>query len=1041
MPKADPHHNYYADLEVSEKADTEEIKRAYRKLGKSHPQLALFVATSNTAIAARLWHPDRNPGKENEVISKFQLIQTAQEILTDPELRNKYDNDRRKRAGYGGTYGRSPSARYSSGPVPRPQPTNARNTRPDFANPSASNGANRFSRFPRPPPQTSAQADAEARANNYNAWQNLGARKQHQPQPQGQAQGQPQTGPFGSRTRPPASEEERLRQQRTAWEQFKKAHQYKSSTSKAGPGPYPANTAKTHQKPGFDPSTPGADEPQAKNTSSYFHSFPGQQTQGSSQSQYTRAPPPTAKKPPNSNLRPKLNTEVPYSEGEPRLSTPYASHSGEKTYFSGDALRRSASHRDPSRRPDINGNLFGHTASRPSTGTSPRARSASPKRRSSYGTQQANSATPQSPSHHFSTTNAQSPTPNRGRAGAKFYMSSSDNSEERVSSDTNRRSRGDDADPTINHRPKAQPSPSWAKNRTKSADQQPGGTSLPRSNDAPGMQQKSNSSMYDKDFISDSAEWSTYWPFGSKPKPQGPVPKPPSWAYPSSIRPPVPTSQQKHGHDVEDILKDAFSTKASGLYPSCDIPNQRTSKHRHCPSEDDWPKFASSSDYARDPDTGCITMPLELQIRLNYLQSKLEFRSDRDTDENSKSSFDYQPNGFAANAGSETRSKSSENMTTRFSTSDWHGKFTGDTFAHRPASGNAANTGAQMQNPFGPSSTYAVPPPPPDRPSQTKTTPVFPPAPGEVKFSAEEWAKTYKDGSWVYPQPPMKSTSPVRKQTTKPRASSKSTATRPATIPKPVTINDATDEPTAQGNGNRSADADGSDGSAMDIDVEEPKPNTRGPRMVHVPPLRPEWRDSKPTSAPATGVNKSNGGLDLAGFSNVAPFAPSEAGLKDLNDLRSQLPFESQASAVHPRRTVSQSQNTQIPTFSATLPASHVLPAPPKPPPAPTPLTPQSWREYVARMQAYLAEWNRFEKAVTARFTSHQGTLDALLSTGSTAWLEGGNEHAKQGCNAYVQELKQDEQVREHWAVASEAHRETMKIFLNVREQVLQSGL
>ncbi|KAK3077870.1 hypothetical protein LTS18_008927, partial [Coniosporium uncinatum] len=82
MVKADAKQNYYQLLEVPPTADTEEIKRAFRKL-------------------ARIYHPDRNPGKEDEFVPKFQAIQAAHEILGDPDQRAKYDADRRK-LGFGG---------------------------------------------------------------------------------------------------------------------------------------------------------------------------------------------------------------------------------------------------------------------------------------------------------------------------------------------------------------------------------------------------------------------------------------------------------------------------------------------------------------------------------------------------------------------------------------------------------------------------------------------------------------------------------------------------------------------------------------------------------------------------------------------------------------------------------------------------------------------------------------------------------------------------------------------------------------------------
>src|SRR4051812_3373548 len=63
--------DYYKVLDIDSKASADEIKKAYRKL-------------------ARKYHPDVNPNNK-EANQKFQQINEANEVLSDPEKRKKYD--------------------------------------------------------------------------------------------------------------------------------------------------------------------------------------------------------------------------------------------------------------------------------------------------------------------------------------------------------------------------------------------------------------------------------------------------------------------------------------------------------------------------------------------------------------------------------------------------------------------------------------------------------------------------------------------------------------------------------------------------------------------------------------------------------------------------------------------------------------------------------------------------------------------------------------------------------------------------------------
>src|SRR6187551_1779262 len=63
--------DYYKILEIDKNASEEDVKKAYRKL-------------------ARKLHPDLNPN-DKEAHKKFQQVNEANEVLSDPVKRKKYD--------------------------------------------------------------------------------------------------------------------------------------------------------------------------------------------------------------------------------------------------------------------------------------------------------------------------------------------------------------------------------------------------------------------------------------------------------------------------------------------------------------------------------------------------------------------------------------------------------------------------------------------------------------------------------------------------------------------------------------------------------------------------------------------------------------------------------------------------------------------------------------------------------------------------------------------------------------------------------------
>ncbi|EXJ82791.1 hypothetical protein A1O3_06606 [Capronia epimyces CBS 606.96] len=322
MVKADVKRDYYADLDLPPTADGEEIKKQFRLLAKQ-------------------FHPDRNPGHEVDVLPKFQAVQAAHEILSDPVEKAKYDAARSKLAGrnptsshasdpYGFTRSSNPKTATSTPHFPFPPPPKPKDKRPQFPNPNqkpqTSAGADKFNAFARGAPQSWDRARFDdARAEAGRMFPNM--------RPAPTAQQVPPRTPRQAPTAPKPSSSSDL-----------------PHVSNMNPAGFPGlSRTQSARKQGYTSGAHGADEPQAPRSAySYVRAdhAPGSPAHGYVPDDHMRTPPVTRARPAVSPLRHTRSSDYDMrsdSFGGSRPSSKYSGVGGERTDIHGDGLHRSAS--------------------------------------------------------------------------------------------------------------------------------------------------------------------------------------------------------------------------------------------------------------------------------------------------------------------------------------------------------------------------------------------------------------------------------------------------------------------------------------------------------------------------------------------------------------------------------------------------------------------------------------------------------------------------------------------------------------------------
>jgi hypothetical protein len=102
MHRYDPNHDAYVTLGVDPKASADEVEAAFRR-------------------AALMWHPDKSPAPD--AAERFLDVQTAGQILRDPESRRDYDFLRERHVGRTFRPRKAPSSSGASSTPPPEKPS------------------------------------------------------------------------------------------------------------------------------------------------------------------------------------------------------------------------------------------------------------------------------------------------------------------------------------------------------------------------------------------------------------------------------------------------------------------------------------------------------------------------------------------------------------------------------------------------------------------------------------------------------------------------------------------------------------------------------------------------------------------------------------------------------------------------------------------------------------------------------------------------------------------------------------------------------
>ncbi|KAL9623479.1 MAG: hypothetical protein Q9160_002159 [Pyrenula sp. 1 TL-2023] len=534
MSKVDSKQDYYADLELKPNADAEDVKRQFRKL-------------------AKLYHPDRNPGKEFEYNAKFQAIQAAHEVLADPQQRAKYDAERQKAAAAntfstqyrpGGTPKSTPTSAHFPPPPKRPGAEKTRYPTSGVHKPPPTAGNQRFAKFQGGAAEwKKSKDDAEAIPQFSRAWQKMGPRQAPPTAPPPPPR--PTFNPTAPRPAPPPPPQPEPSAYSNGW-----------NGQNMGNAGFPGlnRSQSTRKRPGYAPATPGTyNEPMAPpNTSAYHHVSRGDRPQAARPQSYFDLPPQSPTMPHGrtvtSPLRHAKSQEDPTKPQRPRGQTreprSYARTPGERTYV-GSGVSRSTSLRNS----PVDPKYEDHGFERPQSHHGTRNHSAGPHSRKAFEVSDSSSDTSSSDSDGIESIPRPTATPH-GRLGRM----KPEDGHWHAGSNLNSPKQG----PIPHH--EYPPPPRSVPNAVYVDGTDRAGPGFHATTGGP------NGNMYGP-FLSTARRWSQEWGFSSKEGRESSDRKDPFWALPATISPECLAKKPP-------ILSDARSAESSSIPSPSTLPKQ-----------------------------------------------------------------------------------------------------------------------------------------------------------------------------------------------------------------------------------------------------------------------------------------------------------------------------------------------------------------------------------------------------------------------------------------------------------------------------------